>query len=417
VSEQAPRATYGQVLRVPEFRALFASRTLSIAAITLRMLAVSVLVLSTTGSPLMAGLAFGIGFLPQVLGGMTLIALADRVRPRRALVLGSLLEAGTALVIATTDLPAWALLLVLAGVATVTPVFNAAASGLLPSLLAGDRYVLGRSLMVLTSSGAQVAGLGLGGAVLAVLAPREVLFVVAGLHLVAALLSRLLLTDRPPRVTDRTRGTVGATWRGNRELLADRQVRGQVLAQVLPPSLVTGAEGLVVAYVAQLEGPPSATGLLLACAPVGMGLGSFAIGRLCAPPARERLVLPLLVVVAVPLVLFALRPPLPVAGGLLLASSAALAYELGLQQRFLDVTPEARRGQAFGLLSTLLMFGQGLAPVAAGALASLWSPSVAVALTGGAVAVCALALRPHLLPRPPGPAGTVSRAAAEPAGR
>lgn len=329
------------------------------------MLAVSVLVLATTGSPLMAGLAFGIGFFPQVVGGMTLIALADRVRPRPALVLDALLQAGAALAIALVPLAPWMLLLLIAGVATVTPVFNAAASGLVPSLLSGDRYVLGRSLFVLSSSAAQVAGLGLGGLVLALLAPRQVLMVAAGLHLVAAVMSRLLLADHPPRVVERTTGTVRATWHGNRALLGDRAVRGLVLAQVLPPALLTGVEGLVVAYVAELHGPQAAVGFVLACAPVGMALGSLVVGRFCPPAARERLVLPLLLVVAAPMVLMVLEPALPVAGGLLLVASAGLAYELGLQQRFLEVTPVAMRGQAFGLLSTLLMFGQGVGPVAA----------------------------------------------------
>lgn len=391
-TDDGRRATYGQVLAVPEFRALFASRTLAISAATLRILAVSVLVLASTGSPLMAGLAFGIGFFPQVVGGMTLMALADRIRPRPALVLGSLLEAAAALVVAVVALPPWLLLVLLAAVATVTPVFNAAASGLLPSLLAGDRYVLGRSLMVLTSSGSQILGLGLGGAVLAVLAPRNVLLIVAGLHLVAALVSRLLLADRPARVTDRSTGTIRATWRGNRALLADQAVRGQLLAQALPPALVTGAEGVVVAYVAQVGAPPSAAGLLLGTFPVGMGVGNLVVGRWCPPAVRERLSLPLLLALGLPLMLMAATPPLAVAVALLGSAGALLAYELGLQRRFLDVVPEGGRGQAFGLLSTLLMFGQGLAPVAAGAVAGAWSPSTAMAATGTAVLASGLLL-------------------------
>ena len=389
-------ATYGEVLAVPEFRALFASRTLAISAATLRILAVSVLVLAATGSPLMAGIAFGIGFFPQVVGGMTLMSLADRLRPRPALVLGSLLEATVAAVVALVPMPPWLLLVLLAAVATVAPVFNAAASGLLPSLLEGDGYVLGRSLMVLSSSGSQILGLGLGGAVLAVLAPREALLVVAGLHLVAALLSRLLLADRPARVSDRTVGTVRATWRTNRALLADRAVRGQVLAQTLPASLVVGAEGLVVAYVAQVAAPTAAAGLLLGTFPAGMGLGSLAVGRWCPPAVRERLSLPLLLGLGAPLLLMATTPPLAVAVALLALTATFLAYELGLQRRFLDVVPEVNRGQAFGLVSTLMMFGQGLAPVASGAVGALWSPSTAMAVTGGAVLVSALLLAPHV---------------------
>lgn len=73
------------------------------------------------------------------------------------------------------------------------------------------------------------------------------------------------------------------------------------------------------------------------------------------------------------------------------------------------------RGQAFGPLCVLLVLGPDVGPVAAGALASLWSPSVATALTGAAVAGCALGLRRHLLGPRPYPAD-VSPAAAGPSG-
>jgi hypothetical protein len=92
----------------------------------------------------------------------------------------------------------------------------------------------------------------------------------------------------------------------------------------------------------------------------------------------------------------ATTPPVAVAAVLLLLAGALLAYELGLQRRFLDAVPESSRGQAFGLLSTLLMFGQGLAPVAAGAVAGVWSPSAAMAVTGGTVLLSALLLARHV---------------------
>jgi hypothetical protein len=98
-----------------------------------------------------------------------------------------------------------------------------------------------------------------------------------------------------------------------------------------------------------------------------------------------------------------LTPPLPVAVALLALTAVLLAYELGLQRRFLDAVPEESRGQAFGLLSTLMMFGQGLAPVASGAVAGVWSPSTAMAVTGAAVVACAVLLSGHVrVPRDAG---------------
>lgn len=392
----ARRTTYSEVLAHPEFRALLGSRTLSITATTLRMLAVSVLVLETTGSPLLAGLAFGIGFLPQVLGGATLLSLADRLRARQALVLGALAESAAAAVIALVPLPTWAVLALLAGVAVWTPVFSAAASALVPSLLTGDHYVLGRSLLTLVSSGSQIAGLGLGGVVLALLAPRDLLLVAAGLHLMTAVVSRLRLADRPPRSDGRAGAAVRATWQGNRALLGDPVVRGQLLVQTLPPTIVTGAEALVVSYVAQVGLPSGATGALLACFPVGMGLGDVVVGRFCAPAVRERLSGPILLLMGLPLVALVLTPPVAVVALLLTVAGSGFSYELGVQRRFLAALPESLRGQGFGLLGTVLMFGQGIGPVVFGALGSALSPSTAMALSGAAVVVTAVALLPHV---------------------
>jgi MFS family permease len=394
------RATYREVLGVGEFRALLLSRVLTITGVSLRMLAVSVLVLAATHSPLLAGVAFGVGFLPQILGGLTLLSLADRVRPRRAMALGALVEAGAAATVAAVPLPTWGVLALLAAVAVLTPVFSAAASALVPSLLTGDGYVLGRSLLVMTSAAAQIAGLGLGGLALALVSPRGALLVVVGLQLVAAALIRLLLADRPPRSAGaRTgTGTVRATWAGNRALVTDRAVRGQLLAQVLPPSLATGAEGMVVAYAAQAHLPEGSAGPLLAAFPVGMALGNVLVGRFAAPAARERLTRALLVLLGGPLLLFAFAPPLLPAAALLLLAATGTGYELGIQRRFLEAVPEDRRGQAFGLVSTLLMFGQGVGPVLSGALASTTSPAVAIAASGAAVLLATALLSPHLRP-------------------
>ena len=59
----APRATYGEVFADPIFRVLFVTRSVAIAADTLRILALSVLVYAATGSPLWTAVTFGIVLL------------------------------------------------------------------------------------------------------------------------------------------------------------------------------------------------------------------------------------------------------------------------------------------------------------------------------------------------------------------
>lgn len=122
-----------------------------------------------------------------------------------------------------------------------------------------------------------------------------------------------------------------------------------------------------------------------------MLLGDLAVGRLCAPSLRERLVLPLALLNGVPLLVFALRPPLPAAAFALLASGSGFAYTLGLQRAFRDAVPERLRGQGFGLAATGLMGGQGLTPPLFGTAARALGPGCAMAAAGACVVLGALA--------------------------
>jgi hypothetical protein len=64
-------------------------------------------------SPLLAALAYVAGSLPQALGAMTLMAVADRVPPRRLLAGWGLLRALAVALLAAGVLPVWAALVLL----------------------------------------------------------------------------------------------------------------------------------------------------------------------------------------------------------------------------------------------------------------------------------------------------------------
>ncbi|MGV9595044.1 MFS transporter [Streptosporangium sandarakinum] len=414
-------ATYRELFAVAEFRTLFASFALLIAGDQVKALALSALVYARTGSPGLSAAAYMVGFLPYIVGGTFLLSLADRVRPRTLMIVGELVRAVTCLLLAFAGLSVWAMLaLVLAG-GLFSPVFMAARNALLPALLPGDAFVLGRSVLSVTAAGGQVAGLAAGGGVLAATGPAGALAATAGLSAVAAVLLRLGLPDVPARgagegegeggggtrVRDagaggtgtRTRGagggTVRETLRVNRALLADPRVRGLLLAQWLPVSFLTGAEAVLVPYLG------GTAGVALAAASAGLAAGNLAVGRLASPPGRERLALPLAALAGVPLLGFTLRPGLAAAALLiLLATMAGGSYALGLQRRFVAAVPEAVAGQAFGLAGAGVMTGQALAAALAGAVAEATAPHLAIALAGLAVIGCSLVLRRHLSPEP-----------------
>ena len=77
--------TYRQIFARPEFRVVLATFAVTVAAMTVKMLALSALVYAQTGSPLLSAVAFLAGFLPQAVGALTLMSLADRLPPRAAL--------------------------------------------------------------------------------------------------------------------------------------------------------------------------------------------------------------------------------------------------------------------------------------------------------------------------------------------
>jgi Na+/melibiose symporter-like transporter len=384
-------ASYLSVFAVREFRTLLVGLVMFALGFESEILGLSVLVYARTGSSLWAALAFSAGFAPQAVSGAFLTSLADRLPPRAAISGSLLARAFPGLVIGLVPaLPVPLTLVVVAAAALVTPVFLASSSGLLPEVLDGDRYVIGRSLLSLVSAATQVAGLGLGGVLLAVL-PARGLMVLAGASLtVSALVMRLGLRGRPARADRGARGIVRATLAGNRELLASPRLRRLLLMQWLPAWFATGAEALLVPYTESLGRPAGAASLLLASMPCGMLVGNFVVGRLCAPTVRERLVLPLSLLVGAPLLCFACRPPLAVAAVCVCASGMGLAYPAGLQRAFVEAIPESLRGQGFGLASTGLMGGQGLLPTAFGGVATALGPAGAIASAGAAVAATAL---------------------------
>ena len=407
-------ATYRDVFAEPVFRLLFLSRSLAIAADTLRMLALSVLVFASTGSAFLTAITFGIGFVPQVIGGALLGALADRLPPRPLIVSGYLLEAVVAAAIALGRPPVGVSLALVAAVAVVTPVFNGASTRLVAEALRGDSYVLGRSLSTVSSGAAQLVGLAAGGAAVAALGPVRALLVTAGCHLVAALWVRLRLpafgvlaakatstaragagAGTPGELASRPGGTVGelASRPGataavrqsltvTGRLLRDRDVRALMLVQWLPPGFVVAAEALIVPLVAARGFATGSAGLLLASVPLGMLVGSLVMGRLVRPAVRERLVAPVLVALGVDVSLLAVPLPLPVMVGLLFVVGAGFSYSLGVQRPFLDAVDPNLRGQAFAVLTTGLMTLQGLGPVVIGLIAQGVSIGAAMAVAG-----------------------------------
>jgi MFS family permease len=164
------------------FLKLWVGQTVSLFGSRVTVLALPLTaVLTLHASPAQMGLLAALQAAPPLLFGLFVGAWADRTR-RRPLMIAA--DIGRALVLAAIPVCAllgvlhlWVLYLVASVVAALTIAFDVAYSSYLPSVVAHDQLMEANSKLQMSDSVAQVAGPGLGGALVAALtAPIAILF-------------------------------------------------------------------------------------------------------------------------------------------------------------------------------------------------------------------------------------------------
>ncbi|MEU5807261.1 MFS transporter [Streptomyces sp. NPDC047718] len=398
-ARRAASGGYRPVFRVREFRYVFAAHLLSVLGVVVAEISLTVLVFRATGSPLMSALAFALGFLPHALGGILLAPLADRLPARRVLAACDLLCAGCAAAMVLPGTPVAALLALRAAMAFVAPLFQGTRNASLGDVLGlGDVFVLGRSLMRMVAQSAQLVGFGLGGLLLTVLAPRTAIALTAAGFLCSALLLRFGTRARPARAATAVGSGSGSgsgsartsPLAGFRAVLGDRRLRALTLLFWLPPVFTIAPEALLAPYADAIGAGTTALGVMMCALPVGTIAGELWAGSFLAPETRSRLVAPLAAAGLLPLLVYAVRPGVPVVLAALLAVGLAHAHTLGLDRWYVDAVPEELRGRAMTLLGTGLMAFQGVGMALAG-LAAEFAPAHLV-VAGAAVLGTAVVL-------------------------
>jgi MFS family permease len=389
------------VLAVGEYRALFAAGLLSVLGDQLARVAVAVVVYSRTGSALLAAAAFGVSYLAWVAGGPVLSAAADRF-PRRAVMAGCDV-ARTAVIglVAAPGLP----VLVLAGLLVVAalfePPFRAAASAALPDVLGGDLLVVGAGLNQLSGQLAQVLGFAAGGAAVALVSARGAILADAATFAVSAAVLRAFLRPRAAPARQPGEGWLRSAGGGFRLVLGDPVLRSYLVLALAGGTATTAPEGLMAALAVQLGGGARVTGALLAAMPAGTVLGAVLYVRFTRPALRWRLVRPMAVLSCAALLPLAAGLPLPAVLALLVLAGYGTADIIVLNARYIQAVPATHRARAFAVAASGLAAGQGLATIAAGALAgALGNPALTAALCGLAGMI---AMLPALTRWPAGP--------------
>jgi hypothetical protein len=282
----------------------------------------------------------------------------------------------------------------------VAPLFQGARAASLAQLLPADLFPVGRSLLRSISQTMVLVGFAAGSVTVAAVGPRWLLGADAVSFLASALLIRFGTAYTPAGASGAR--SVGAVVReslvGLRYITARPSLRQMLLLSWAVPGFGSFAEGLAVAYTAELGSPATSAGALFTGYAAGTVFAEVVIARL-SPARKRRLLVPLAVMSQLPLIGFAAAPPIPVAAVLLFVAGAGFAFNQGLDPLILDATEPSYRGRLFTVQSSGLMTVQGLGIGLAGLIGTVAPARYVICGAGlaGVIAVVLLAYRalPH----------------------
>lgn len=381
-----PRATFGDVFAVSDFRALWTAQVLSFAGDQLARVALTLLVFRQTHSALLSAITFASSSVPMFVGGLTLAPLADRLPRRRVMIACDLIRAGLVTMMAVPGPPLWARVAPLFVVTLISAPFSSARAAVLPDILPGDQYVLGTAITITSLQFSQVLGFAVGGVIAGFFGTGPSLLADAATYLVSALITRRWVRASPaarPAAPEPSASGDGRSgpMAGLRLVFGDPRLRTPMLLGWLAafyniPSGVAGPLGRA------LGGGDIVSGLLLAATALGASLGAVLFSRFVDPDRRLRLMSPAAAAGCAVLVLFWSGPGLPATLVILIASGLFDCYQIAAYASFVRAAPARHRSQAFGIAQGGLSLGQGAAMIAAGAFAQHYPASRVIAFGG-----------------------------------
>lgn len=382
-------ATFREVFGQHEFRAVFVAGALSWIGDYVAKAAVTLLVYQQTRSVALSAAAFAVSFLPWLLGGPVLAALAERYPFRRVMVACDLIRMALMLLIAIPGLPYQAVLVLIFAATLANPPSQAAKSALIAQLLTGDRLVLGLSLNSSVGQAAQVVGYVFGAAVAAV-DPEAALLFNAVTFGVSALLVRLGVRDRPAMMNPEHRSHLLQETRQGFGMVFRTPVLRAIAVLVFSSMLFSIVpEGLAAAW-ANEEGrgalsAGTAQAAIMVANPIGFIVGGLLVSRLFGPARRLKLMRPLAVLAPLMLVPVLLDPPPLVVALLASLCGFAVAGMMPMANGlFVQALPNGFRARAFGVMATGIQVIQGLAVLVTGLLAERFPIPIVVGVWSAA---------------------------------
>ena len=391
--------SYARALRSREFFGLYVARVLSDWGDQLARVAISALVLHRSGSALFAAAVFAVSFLPKVFGQALLGPYADRL-PRRTLMVGCDVLRALALVLLVLavlhGMSTAGLLVLLFAVELAGAPFFAASRALLTELFSERTlYLRASSLMQMSFQFNQVAGVALGGVVVAAVGADRALWVDAVTFAVSGLLIAALVRPRPAASDGGVPGVrelVDDVRIGIAFLRTDLTTRSLMLLAWLMLLAFIAPEAVALPYAAAHGASTAAGGFLLAASPFGAFVSVLVISR-WQPVVQVRRLLVLALCVPVPLLALAISPPWPVVVVLFFLAGAFQGFMVPLMATFSLLSPDHLRGRLSALAGSGFALVSAIAFLAVGALSDATNPALAVVLSAVATLLALLVVR------------------------
>ena len=388
-------ATFGDVVRIPEYRAIWLADAQSIAGDQIARVSLAILVFQRTNSTGLTALVYALTYLPAIVGGAFLAGIADRFPRRDVMVYCDLIRAALFGVVAIPQMPlAVVCLLIVLAVLSTSP-FSAAESALMPTILADhEQYVVGAGLRATTAQLAQLFGFPVGGVLVSAIGAHWGLAIDAATFAVSAVLVARFVQHRP--VPARMDGLDTEPPRrrmldGARTVFGDARLRSLMLLAWLAAFYVV-PEGLAPSYVAAIGGSTAAVGAIMAADPAGSAIGAALFVRLVPAHVRAWLMSVLAFVAGLPLIICGFAPGIVVSVLLIAATGICSAFQVQASTTFMRVVPDDRRGQAFGLAQSGLIAVQGLGIAVFGFVGDQVGAPHAIALAGAIGSALAIVL-------------------------
>lgn len=371
-------------------------------------IALPLLVLFTTGSPLGAGVVAIAAAVPAALAGILMGSLIDRINRRTAAILSDVISAVALLILPVVDLTVgldlgWFVAVAIIGSFGDVPGITAreamlpaiaSASGTDPARLIGIREALSGVMLLI---GPAVAGV-----LVATLEPVTVLWVTAGTAALAAGVTLLIPRSATAQVCASDAGSSAAVRQfrpksllyGIRQLFRTPVLRSLVLLATVLAVVLAATQGIVIPVHFAFQGEPGYVGFVLSSLAAGLlvGGGTFAI---LGPRVRRRtwfaagLVLLGLGFIGISM----LGPVWSVFAAAALAGLGGGCLNAVVGLAFVEQVDETERGRLLGAQNAIITLAPalgiggaaaiiefGTTQLAAGLLAGIWILAALIAL-------------------------------------